>query len=86
MLHIDNRKRVSLVPGKYLSADFYVGYGIGLFEALNTFGMHYRRSRRWTVKATSGLRNSNDFVTPSSADRWRRVLGAPAAFTAARRH
>ena len=32
----------SLLLGKYLAPDLYVSYGVGLFEAVNTFTMRYR--------------------------------------------
>lgn len=52
----------SLVLGKYLSPDLYVSYGIGLYDAVNTFRIRYRLSSKWTLEATSGLKNSADFV------------------------
>ena len=59
---IGNTDRASLVLGKYLSPDLYVSYGIGLYEAVNTFRVRYRISRRWTLEATSGLKSSADFI------------------------
>lgn len=44
----------SLVVGKYLSPKLYVTYGIGLFEAINTFRVRYLLSDKWTLQAESG--------------------------------
>ncbi|HEX7030741.1 MAG TPA: translocation/assembly module TamB domain-containing protein [Gammaproteobacteria bacterium] len=59
---VSDRERASLVLGKYLSPDLYVSYGIGLFEAVNSFRIRYRISSKWTLEATSGLKSSADFL------------------------
>lgn len=59
---VSDPQRASLVLGKYLSPDLYVSYGIGLYEAVNTFRIRYRISSKWTLEATSGLKSSADFV------------------------
>lgn len=59
---VGNRERASLVLGKYLSPDLYVSYGIGLFEAVNTFRVRYRVSSKWTLEAVSGLDSSADIL------------------------
>ena len=59
---LNNREEASLVLGKYLSPDLYVSYGIGLFEAANSFRIRYRLSSKWTLEAVSGLENSADFL------------------------
>ncbi|HEX7047249.1 MAG TPA: translocation/assembly module TamB domain-containing protein [Gammaproteobacteria bacterium] len=59
---VGDRERASLVLGKYLSPDLYVSYGIGLFEAVNSFRIRYRISSKWTLEATSGLKSSADFL------------------------
>lgn len=59
---VGNPERASLVLGKYLSPDLYVSYGIGLFEAVNTFRVRYRISSKWTLEAVSGLKSSADVL------------------------
>ncbi|MBW3566371.1 MAG: translocation/assembly module TamB domain-containing protein, partial [Proteobacteria bacterium] len=56
-----DKENASLILGKYLSPDLYVSYGIGLYEAVNTFQVRYRLSSKWTLEATSGLKSSADF-------------------------
>lgn len=45
--------QTAFTVGRYLSPDLYVGYGIGLFDAVNTFIMRYRLSRRLRLQATT---------------------------------
>ncbi|MDX1442582.1 MAG: translocation/assembly module TamB domain-containing protein [Gammaproteobacteria bacterium] len=59
---VGDESKTSLVLGKYLSPDLYVSYGIGLFEAANSFRIRYRLSSKWTLEAVSGLENSADFL------------------------
>lgn len=44
----------ALVLGTYLSPDFYVSYGVGLFEAVNTLRVRYVIDRHWVLEAESG--------------------------------
>lgn len=37
-----NGKDTSLMLGKYLTPDLYVGYGVGLMDAVNTINIKYR--------------------------------------------
>lgn len=55
-------QHASLVFGKYLSPDLYVSYGVGLYEAVNSFQIRYRLSSKWTLEAASGLSSSADFL------------------------
>lgn len=57
---VSDKENASLILGKYLSPDLYVSYGIGLYEAVNTFQVRYRLSSKWTLEATSGLKSSAD--------------------------
>lgn len=59
---VSDKDAASLVLGKFLSPDLYVSYGIGLYDAVNTFRIRYRLSSKWTLEATSGLKNSADLV------------------------
>ncbi|HYQ93104.1 MAG TPA: translocation/assembly module TamB domain-containing protein, partial [Candidatus Competibacteraceae bacterium] len=43
----------SFILGKYLSPQLYVGYGVGLYNAVNTFIVRYRLSKRILLEATS---------------------------------
>ncbi|HYH45758.1 MAG TPA: translocation/assembly module TamB domain-containing protein, partial [Thermoanaerobaculia bacterium] len=54
--------QASLLLGKYLSPRLYVGYGIGLFEAVNTFRIRYLIDDSWTLQAESGEGTSADVL------------------------
>jgi ribulose-5-phosphate 4-epimerase/fuculose-1-phosphate aldolase len=43
----------ALMVGKFLTPDLYVGYGVGLMDAVNTFNVKYRISRRLMFESTS---------------------------------
>lgn len=43
----------ALSIGRYLTPDLYVGYGIGLFDAVSTFILRYRLSKRLRLQASS---------------------------------
>ncbi len=45
--------QTAFTVGRYLTPDLYVGYGIGLFDAVSTFIMRYRLSRRLRLEATT---------------------------------
>ena len=45
----------SLMLGKYLTPDLYVGYGIGLLNAINTFNVKYRISKRLMFESASSV-------------------------------
>ena len=63
-----NLDEASLVVGKYLSPDFYISYGIGLFEAVNTFNMRYRITERLSVESAIGTHNSADVLYSVESD------------------
>ena len=52
----------SYTLGKYLTPDLYVSYGIGLFDAINTFSMRYSLTDKLAVEAASGVGNSTDLI------------------------
>jgi translocation and assembly module TamB len=52
----------SYTLGKYLTPDLYVGYGIGLFNAINTFNMRYKLTEKLALQAASGIASSADLV------------------------
>ena len=54
--------QASLVVGRYLSPRLYIGYGVGLIEAINTFSLRYKISDKWQLKAESGETQGADFL------------------------
>ena len=52
----------SYTIGKYLTPDLYVSYGIGLFDAINTFNMRYKLTEKLSVEAASGSGSSADLI------------------------
>ncbi len=52
----------SYTLGKYLTPDLYVSYGIGLFDAINTFNMRYRLTDKLALEAASGSGSSTDLI------------------------
>lgn len=59
----NNLDEASLVVGKYLSPELYVSYGLGLFEAVNTFNLRYKINERLSFESsTSGDHSSADII------------------------
>lgn len=52
----------SYTLGKNLTPDLYVSYGIGLFDAINTFNMRYKLTDRLALEAVSGSGSSTDLI------------------------
>ncbi|MFK7889928.1 MAG: translocation/assembly module TamB domain-containing protein, partial [Granulosicoccus sp.] len=52
----------SYTLGKYLTPDLYVSYGIGLFDAINTFNMRYTLTDKLSLEAASGSGSSADII------------------------
>ncbi len=48
----------ALMLGKYLTPDLYVGYGVGLLNAVNTFNVKYRLNRRLAFELTNSDRGT----------------------------
>jgi len=44
----------SLLLGKYLSPDFYIGYAVGIGNAVNTLQIQYKLTDQWMLKTQSG--------------------------------
>jgi translocation and assembly module TamB len=55
-------KEASLMLGTHLSPRVYVAYGIGLFDAVNSFRVRYLLNNRWTVQAETGQQSSADLI------------------------
>ena len=53
---------LSYTLGKYLTPELYVSYGIGLFDAINTFNMRYSLTETLAVEAASGVGSSADII------------------------
>ena len=49
----DGGSGTSLMLGKYLTPDLYVGYGVGLLNAVNTFNVKYRLCQRLMFESNS---------------------------------
>ncbi|HBR96705.1 MAG TPA: hypothetical protein DD979_04925, partial [Gammaproteobacteria bacterium] len=52
----------SYTLGKYLTPDLYVSYGIGLFNAINTFNLRYKLTDKLAVQAASNTASSADLI------------------------
>jgi len=52
----------SYTLGKYLTPELYVSYGIGLFDAINTFNLRYSLTDRLALESVSGSGNSADLI------------------------
>jgi len=48
----------AIVLGTYLAPNFYVSYGVGIFEQVNTLRMRYEMSDRWMLEADSSQEGS----------------------------
>jgi translocation and assembly module TamB len=54
--------QASLVMGRYLSPKLYVGYSVGLIEAINTLTVRYQMSRHWQLRGESGEYQGADLL------------------------
>ncbi len=54
--------QAALVLGRYLSPRLYVGYGVGLLDAINTFTVRYQIADKWQLKAQSGEYQGADLI------------------------
>lgn len=58
----DSGDQASLMMGRYLSPRLYVGYGVGLVKAINTFNVRYQMSDKWQLKGESGEYSGMDIL------------------------
>ncbi len=58
----DSGDQASLIMGRYLSPRLYVGYGVGLVKAINTFNVRYQISDHWQLKGESGEYSGMDIL------------------------
>lgn len=56
----DTGDQASLVMGRHLTPRLYIGYGVGLIKAINTFNVHYQISKHWQLKGESGENSGID--------------------------
>jgi translocation and assembly module TamB len=50
------------VVGRYITPRLYVGYGVGLLEAINTVKLRYTVGDHWTIKTEAGQIRSADLI------------------------
>ncbi len=53
----------ALTIGKYLTPNLYVGYGVGLFDAVNTFMLRYRLTQNLSLRASSNENAAGGDIT-----------------------
>ncbi len=58
----DGAANAALVIGKYLSPRLYIGYSVGLFEALSRFRLRYTLSRHLTLQTEAGASSGADLL------------------------
>ncbi len=58
----DTGDQASLVMGRHLTPRLYIGYGVGLIQAINTFNVHYQLSKHWQLKGESGENSGIDIL------------------------
>jgi translocation and assembly module TamB len=58
----ENAEQATLVVGRYFSPKFYVSYGIGLFESINTLHIRYKINRKLTLQGESGTESGMDLI------------------------
>ncbi len=56
-------EQASVNIGKYLTPELYVGYGVGLFEAVNTFILRYEFTDNFSLRAASSSEATSGEVT-----------------------
>jgi translocation and assembly module TamB len=58
----DNGEGTSLVVSRYIGGGVYVGYGIGLFDTVNTLRLRFQINQRLSLEAISGEEQAGDLV------------------------
>jgi autotransporter translocation and assembly factor TamB len=56
------QQETAFYAGKYLSPKLYVAYGVGLYEPINVLRVRYLLSRKFTLQAETGTRDSGDIL------------------------
>ncbi|UCG87596.1 MAG: translocation/assembly module TamB domain-containing protein [Gemmatimonadota bacterium] len=56
------QQETAFYAGKYLSPKLYVAYGVGLYEPINVLRVRYLVSRKFTLQAETGTRDSGDIL------------------------
>lgn len=57
-----NGDDAALEIGTYLSPKLYIGYGVGMFESVNTVNLRYKLNQIWTLEAESGEETGMDIL------------------------
>lgn len=58
----EKTEQATLVVGRYFSPKFYVSYGIGLFESINTLHVRYKINQKLTLQGESGAESGMDLI------------------------
>jgi autotransporter translocation and assembly factor TamB len=58
----NRREDAAFYAGKYLSPKLYVAYGVGLYEPVNVIRVRYIISRKLSLQAETGSRDSGDIL------------------------
>lgn len=58
----DSPETAAVEIGKYLSPKLYIGYGVGILDAVSTMQLRYQLSRIWTLQAESGTETGVDLL------------------------
>jgi translocation and assembly module TamB len=58
----EGKEDASVELGKNLSPNLYVGYGIGIFDPVNTVNIRYQLSKIWSLRAESGQESGIDLL------------------------
>ena len=56
------RQDAAFYAGKYISPKLYVAYGVGLYEPINVLRVRLPLSRKFTLQAETGTRDSGDIL------------------------
>jgi autotransporter translocation and assembly factor TamB len=56
------QQETAFYAGKYLSPKLYVAYGVGLYEPINVLRVRYLISRKFSLQAETGTRDSGDIL------------------------
>lgn len=58
----DNGEGTSLVISRYIGGGVYVGYGLGLFDTVNTLRLRFQINSRLSLEAVSGEEQAGDLI------------------------
>lgn len=64
----ETEETTNLVLGKYLTKDIYVGYGVGVFDAISQFLMRYQLTEHIGVETRTGVVSGGDVIYSVETD------------------